>query len=477
MPVFSCISKFLSRYCTIICPIIFLTAISGTVYAQTKVSFTGQQQQTPQNQQDKALTIARLFDPNTRLNIRRQSPAQSPARTVTAAYPPVGESKDYRLPDQNPLLPNDVPEEQRMKGVWSSDSHQNLQARNQIPPTPEPTPRQPAVSQPQYSQARYKDDWTPITQPIRQASGDASETEATQAAQSSVQSPPPLAAPNEPRANSLPAPPMMNHEEDIFVNVQETSDFGLQASDQASGFGLQSSGNETSPFELQDEMPNISPEARSLEPEANPEARSLKPAASAKYSDRPMPKFYAQGEQKGEAAEKRKDGGFGFLPGSTGPTMTVISSLAIVLGVFFVLVWLMKRASPRQGGLLPTEVFEKLGSVPLSPKMHLHLFRLGGKLVLVSLTPDGMEPVAEVTDPDEVIHLIGLCKQNDPNSASAAFRQVLKQYTGEKGQQFQQQMSGYQQQMQQYPAQQYQQQQQYAPQQQTVRRPVGVVRR
>ena len=206
-----------------------------------------------------------------------------------------------------------------------------------------------------------------------------------------------------------------------------------------------------------------------------------------KYSDAPLPKFYGPGEQKAEAAEKSKDSGFGLLPKSTGPTMTVLSSLAIVLGVFFVLVWLMKRASPRQGGLLPTEVFEKLGSVPLSPKMHLHLFRLGGKLVLISVTPDGMKPVAEVTDPDEVIHLIGLCKQNDPKSASAAFRQVLKQYTGEKGSQLQQQMTGgyVQQPMQQYPAQQYQPQQfqqQYAPQQQyaqgvqqTVRRSGGGV--
>ncbi|MCL2347971.1 MAG: flagellar biosynthetic protein FliO [Planctomycetaceae bacterium] len=182
-----------------------------------------------------------------------------------------------------------------------------------------------------------------------------------------------------------------------------------------------------------------------------------------KYSDKPLPELPPPSEKKSWGIGKEH----GRLSDSLPPLATVASGLAIVLGVFFLMVWLMKRGNPRKAGALPKEVFEKLGSIPFSPKMQMHLFRLGGKLVLVSVTPDGMEPVAEVTDPDEVIHLVGLCKQNDPKSSSAMFRQVLKQYTGEKGNAPQQQMMG------QYP-QQYQQQQ-YPPHnmQQTVRRTTG----
>ena len=492
---FSCLLKIFDRNHNIYCAIIFLAALSDIVSAQSNITIVGQPQQQPsqnQTRQDKSLVVARSFGPDTKMNGQSQNPTQ----TVITSYPPTNvSSRTNQLPDNNLLQTKNVPDDQRRSGVWSLESHQNLMSRNQISQTPEPTLLQrPSISQPQYQE--HQDNWTRIIpQPILQISGDASESEATLA----VQSPPPL------------VPPMMNNAE-IFVSV-DTLEPMLQDADatneavsstmptrhesrdaspfltptenaksvneinsrEVSGFGFQTSGNVASSMGEQNEVTSVNPESR------NPESEVL----PAKYSDRPMPEFYLPGEQKAEAADKRsKDGTFAFLPQSTGPTMTVLSSLAIVLGVFFVLVWLMKRATPRQGGLLPTEVFEKLGSVPLSPKMHLHLFRLGGKLVLVSLTPDGMEPVAEVTDPDEVIHLIGLCKQNDPKSASAAFRQVLKQYTGEKGQQYQQQMTGFQQQsngyqqsmpQQQYPAQQYQQQQ-YA-QQQAVRRPVGVVRR
>jgi flagellar biogenesis protein FliO len=241
-----------------------------------------------------------------------------------------------------------------------------------------------------------------------------------------------------------------------------------------------------SPLDFDSSLPDTDHSPR----DTDPSSLDTHPSSLDPHSSSPL--FPRKGEQKEKSAEERKNSTLGFLPNSAGPVMNVLSGLAIVLGVFFVLVWLMKRATPRQGGLLPKEVFEKLGSVPLSPKMHLQLFRLGGRLVLVSVTPDGMEPVAEVTDPDEVIHLIGLCKQNDPKSASAAFRQVLKQYTGEKGLQQQQQMTGgYAQQpaqmsmpmpaqqdpAQQYPAQQYPAQQYQQQQQPTMRRPVGVVRR
>ena len=142
------------------------------------------------------------------------------------------------------------------------------------------------------------------------------------------------------------------------------------------------------------------------------------------------PSVASKGESL-EAEEGQKE--FGSRKMDISPIISMGGCLAVVLGVFFVLAWVMKRATPQRGGLLPAEVFEKLGSVPYTSKMQLHLFRLGGKLILASVTPDSMEAVAEITNPDEVIHLVSLCKQNDPKSSSAAFRQVLKQYTGEQG--------------------------------------------
>jgi flagellar biogenesis protein FliO len=104
------------------------------------------------------------------------------------------------------------------------------------------------------------------------------------------------------------------------------------------------------------------------------------------------------------------------------------SSLAIVLGVFFLVAWGLRRATPAAGTVLPGEVFEVLGRAPMASRQQVHLLRCGHKLVLVSVTPAGAETLTEVTDPVEVDRLAGLCRQAHPHSATAAFRQVLGQF-------------------------------------------------
>jgi len=107
--------------------------------------------------------------------------------------------------------------------------------------------------------------------------------------------------------------------------------------------------------------------------------------------------------------------------------VAVGGSLAVVLGVFFLIVWALRSAAPRGLTLLPSEVVEVLGRAPLAGRQQLHLLRCGKKLILVSVTPAGAETLTEIDDPEEVDRLAGLCQQARPNSATAAFRQVLRQ--------------------------------------------------
>jgi flagellar protein FliO/FliZ len=114
---------------------------------------------------------------------------------------------------------------------------------------------------------------------------------------------------------------------------------------------------------------------------------------------------------------------FGELPSM----VTVGGSLAVVLGLFFLCVWVMRGAAPKGSSLLPGEVFEVLGRAPLASRQQVHLLRCGNKLLLVSVTPTGTETLTEVTEPAEVDRLAGMCRQSKPHSATAAFRQVLEQ--------------------------------------------------
>jgi len=109
--------------------------------------------------------------------------------------------------------------------------------------------------------------------------------------------------------------------------------------------------------------------------------------------------------------------------------LTVAASLGVVLGIFFLVAWGMRRAAPVGATLLPGEVFEVLGRAPMAGRQQVYLLRCGVKLVLVSVTPAGAETLTEITEAGEVDRLAGLCQQARPNSATAVFRQVFQQFT------------------------------------------------
>ena len=105
--------------------------------------------------------------------------------------------------------------------------------------------------------------------------------------------------------------------------------------------------------------------------------------------------------------------------------VTVAGSLAVVLGLFFVVAWALRPRAPGEAALLPGEVVEVLGRKVLGQRQQLHLLRCGSKLLLVSVTPDADGDADRDHRPDEVERLAGLCRQAQPGSATATFRQVF----------------------------------------------------
>jgi len=138
---------------------------------------------------------------------------------------------------------------------------------------------------------------------------------------------------------------------------------------------------------------------------------------------------------KSQAAMPRlSQPGEGSAGGNNGlPSMvTVGGSLSVVLGIFFIFAWALRRGAPQASTLLPGEVLEVLGRAPLGGRQQVSLVRCGKKLLLISTTPTGAETLTEITDPEEVDRLAGMCLRNNPDSATVAFRNVLQQFTGGK---------------------------------------------
>jgi flagellar biogenesis protein FliO len=112
------------------------------------------------------------------------------------------------------------------------------------------------------------------------------------------------------------------------------------------------------------------------------------------------------------------------------PLSTAGAGLAIVVGLFLICMWLLRRGGGKTSGMLPTEAFAVLGRAPLTPQSFAHLLRVGNKLVLVAITADGAQPLTEVTDAMEVDRLAGLCA-NGGHGPAAEFQQVLAKLSRE----------------------------------------------
>lgn len=108
--------------------------------------------------------------------------------------------------------------------------------------------------------------------------------------------------------------------------------------------------------------------------------------------------------------------------------LQVGGSLAIVVGLFLLAAWALKRGMPAGSRTLPAEVVEVLGRTPLPGRLHAHLVRCGNKLLLVAVSTSGADTLTEITDPVEVDRLAGICQQAQPHSSTGAFRQILDQF-------------------------------------------------
>ncbi|MEM7782536.1 MAG: flagellar biosynthetic protein FliO [Planctomycetota bacterium] len=86
-----------------------------------------------------------------------------------------------------------------------------------------------------------------------------------------------------------------------------------------------------------------------------------------------------------------------------------LGSLALVLGLFFAFVWMLGKFNVSKPSRIPNEVVEVIGNKPFGQRQSLQLVRLGSKLVLLMNSPEGTQPIAEVTEPAEVEYLAALC--------------------------------------------------------------------
>ena len=117
----------------------------------------------------------------------------------------------------------------------------------------------------------------------------------------------------------------------------------------------------------------------------------------------------------------------------TSDVKKMVGSLALVLGLYFAFVWVMRKLNLGGNAGLPSDVVEVLGQVPFGARRSLQLVRLGTKVLLLLNSPEGTQPLGEISNPDEVEHLVSLCRgKRKPRSKQPthAVQQAVTQITG-----------------------------------------------
>lgn len=110
------------------------------------------------------------------------------------------------------------------------------------------------------------------------------------------------------------------------------------------------------------------------------------------------------------------------------PLVSGAASLGLVLALFLMVIWAVRRGVPKNTASLPREAVESLGSMALAGKHQVHLVRCGNKILLLSAGTSGVETLTEISEPAEVERLQGLCQNAEP--ANRSFRQMLGQFGG-----------------------------------------------
>lgn len=108
-------------------------------------------------------------------------------------------------------------------------------------------------------------------------------------------------------------------------------------------------------------------------------------------------------------------------------TLSMLFSLSLVVFLFMGAAMILRKSQPKQFQKLPKDVVEVLGRTSIAPRQSLILMRFGSKLLLVSQQPGETRSIAEISEPNEVTRLSGMCESSRPESISNSFRDVLQQ--------------------------------------------------
>lgn len=93
--------------------------------------------------------------------------------------------------------------------------------------------------------------------------------------------------------------------------------------------------------------------------------------------------------------------------GFTASLVQMLAALALVLALVLVLYWLARRFLPGQAARGPAGGLKVLGRLALGPRKGLVLVQVGARVLVLGVSEQGVNSLANIDDPQEVARLAG----------------------------------------------------------------------
>ena len=153
------------------------------------------------------------------------------------------------------------------------------------------------------------------------------------------------------------------------------------------------------------------------------QGRAVADQASRSSDEAPEPKTIRRPADAPKATTRQagapKSGAVGFETGR------VVVSLAVVITLIFALRWLSQRMFGKAVASRASRAVQVLSRNVISPKQQLLIVQVGRRLLVVGDSGQQMNPLCEITDPDEMAALIGQLHEEKRESSGHVFGTVF----------------------------------------------------
>lgn len=107
---------------------------------------------------------------------------------------------------------------------------------------------------------------------------------------------------------------------------------------------------------------------------------------------------------------------------------TTLGGLLVVLALILGIGVFLRKHVPGARSVLPKEVLQPLGRKVLENRHAIHLVRCGSRILVIGASPQGLNTLAEITDPVEVDFLAGQCLRRETAPLSDGFGNFLNRF-------------------------------------------------